>query len=100
MGVNNEHIVYIKVTNTSTENRSVGKGTKIAHSHQNFSEVDFTDSADSKQIGMINSNSVTDILFDLNKFSHLTRNEYSQVKSLLTEFEDVFSISNVKNWLC
>ena len=93
IGVANENVVHISVTNTSLQTRSLGNDSKIAYSHTNFSEVDTEDDEIRDTINVITAD-VSKLLCDPKNFTHLSEEQYSQVKSLLMEFNDIFTKSN------
>ena len=97
IGENNDFVVPVNITNTSSQNRVVGKGVKIAYCCNDFYEFeeDYIDSVNS--IGAIHSNQYTDpvdIICSTERLRHLTRDQQVQVRELLTDFRDIFSVSN------
>ena len=96
IGTNNENVVQVQVTNTSQQNRSLGKGVKVAYAHKDFTDVENVEYNGSECINSINDCDVIKFLSDRKKLQHLTDHQYSQVKTLLTEYKDVFTIGNEK----
>ena len=95
IGTGNENVVYVQVTNTSAERRTVGKGVKLAHAHKDFSEV----STEEENIGRVNAivgEDVVEFLCKRDKYRHLTDEQFKQVKQLIQEFKDIFTISSEK----
>ena len=93
IGHNNDTVVYIEIMNTSPNVGCLNKGTKVAYCHRNFREVDLLEEKYSA-VNVINTSRVLDVLCDASKYKHLSQVEFNQVKELLYEFEDVFSLSN------
>ena len=96
IGTNNDTVVDVLLTNTSAEMRSVGKGVKIANAHKEFDQVNLEQSEDGEVINSVVDLDVVDILCDRKKFDHLSEEEYAQMKRLVTEFKDIFTISSQK----
>ena len=90
LGRKNDSIVQLHVTNTSPSTRSIGKGTKIAQAHTEFSKIE----EDNEIINIVYNGDVIQQLCDRKNFQHLSETQYGQVQSLLVEYKDVFTISN------
>ena len=95
IGSRNDNVVLVKVTNTSNQRRAIGKRTKIAQAHKDFSEiVEDGSEMTSGAINSIRNIDVVEYLCDRSKYPHLSEEQYDQVKQLVTEFRDVFTISS------
>ena len=94
IGTHNDNVVHLQVTNTSDQWRSVGKRVKIATAHTDFSEVDEQDSISGGSINCVTDTDLVKLLCNRNKLQHLSEEQYHEVKSLVLEYKDVFSISS------
>ena len=93
LGTRNNHVIDVRVTNTSAQRRCVGKGIKLAYGHKDFDEV-CEEGVSNSEVNSIGGRDVVDILCNRNKFEHLSETEYNQMRSLVTEFKDIFTISS------
>jgi hypothetical protein len=95
IGNRNDNIVHVKVTNTSNQRRAIGKRVKIAQAHKDFVEIIENESEGSTgAVNSINETDVVEYLCERKKYEHLSDEQYDQVKRLITEFRDVFTISS------
>ena len=95
IGNRNDNVVHVKVTNTSNQKRAIGKRVKIAQAHKDFVEI--VENETERSTGAVNSINDIDVvtyLCERNKYEHLSDEQYDQVKRLITEFQDVFTISS------
>ena len=88
---NNENTTSIQITNTSNQKRTLGKGTKIAIGHQEYCAMESIEN-----INVLNGRDAMDVLCNRKDLEHLSDTEFSQVKELLSEFRDIFVVSNEK----
>ena len=91
IGENNDCAVPIAITNTSNQRRTVGKGVKIAYCYNDFDEFDVDEQISVSSIGVSDP---IDILCSPERFGHLSASEKNEARELLTEFRDIFSVSN------
>lgn len=93
IGENNDFVVPVSITNTSPQNKAVGKGVKIAYCYDNFNEIDI-ENPEKIFITSIEETDPLDILCATEKFKHLSIDQQLQAREVLTEFSDIFSVSN------
>ena len=91
VGFNNSNDVYIQATNASNQFRTIGKGVKIAQGHDDFVDIEDCDS-----VNIMNHEDVIDIVFNRKDVPHLSDSEFSRAREVLSEFKDIFSVSNEK----
>ncbi len=94
IGSRNDPVVHVRVTNSSNQTRTIGKRVKIAHAHKDFTEVEETVDLDRGGVNSIAERDVVKYLCDRTKLAHLSDEQYVQVKQLVTEFREVFTISS------
>ena len=93
IGENNDFVVPVSITNTSPQNKAVGKGVKIAYCYDNFNEIDI-ENPEKIFITSIEETDPLDILCATEKFKHLSIDQQLQAREVLSEFSDIFSVSN------
>lgn len=91
IGENNDCVVPLSITNMSKQRRTVGKGVKIAYCYNDFDEFDVDGHISVSSIGTTDP---IDILCSPERFDHLSVSEQKEARELLTEFRDIFSVSN------
>ena len=87
IGKQNENTTHLQVTNTSSQTRSLGKGTKIAFAHSNFTEVEMESEKEVDCINVISDQRVMELICSRKDFPHLTDEQYVKVESLLSEMK-------------
>ena len=93
IGENNNTEVFIRATNTSNQSRTVGKGVKIAEGHNDFVMV--TNFESQQSVNVVNSDvDVLDIILNRSDVIHLSDSEFAKARNCLSQFRDVFSVSN------
>ena len=78
----------VKVYNSSSTPKTIGKGVKLAHCSINFEEFELENN--------ISLNLITTDHIEImcSKITDLAPKQLSEARSLLSEFKDVFSVSN------
>ena len=94
LGKANVNTAFVRVTNTSHQVKTVGKGVKLARGHCDFNDIEFHSHGES--VNLTSNIDVLDIVFNRNDVPHLSDAEYNEAKSVLAEFRDIMTISNEK----
>ena len=97
IGQHNDLSVPIMIKNTSSRERTVGKGTKIAQSSEDF--IEHTGNIEGNVNLISPASSCVDpveIMCKRENYSHLSDEQFSKLKSLLIRYQDIFSVSNDK----
>ena len=84
----------VMVYNESPQRRTIAKGTKLASCFENFEEFEFE--ARPSPVMVIQHNNQDPIDMLCRKMTDLSPNEKERARILLTEYRDVFSVSNEK----
>ncbi len=92
IGAHNEPVVQVQVTNTSEQWQGIGKGVKIAQAHTDFLEID--EDCVSPSLNCISDQDVVKFLCNRTKLNHLSEHQYDQVRRLVSEYKDIFTISS------
>ena len=96
VGQDNNRTVPIAVVNASSEQRTIGKGTNIAQSAEDFVEYN----SGKESVNTISSDDLhidpIDIMCKREDYRHLSNQRFLQLKDLLTKFQNVFSVFNDK----
>ena len=94
LGLNNDNTVFLQAINTSNQTRSVGKQVKIGQANCNFERLDAE--AEGQYVNVVNVDSVDviDIMMNRKDVSHLSDTQYAKAREVLSEFRDLFSVSN------
>ena len=94
LGKNNNNVIYVQATNTSNQTRSLGKGVKIATGHNDYSTIAADQHETINLLQNVPKLDVLDIILNRNDVQHLSDPEYDEARKVLSEFRDIFSISN------
>ena len=83
----------LQIFNNSPQTRVIRKGVAIGSCSSNFDEVS-PPTSDNAHINVISKIDVIDIL--CNKMPHLKKDELQSARNLLSQYRDIFSVSNDK----
>ena len=97
IGYKNNQMVTIAVKNLSLENRTIGKGTKIAQCYPDYVEISDR-GGEFEVINSVSNSNMDPVKFMCKRenYSHLSNEEFEKLRLLLVRFQDVFSVSNEK----